>query len=69
MTEISIHFLCADVDHNDANDDMVMIRSSSGDDDSTDDEYVDKSTARDLQSRFRTVGGLKGTIADEEIAD
>ena len=69
MTKISIHFLCADVDHNDANDDMVMIRSSSGDDDSTDDEYVDKSTARDLQSRFRTVGGLKGTIADEEIAD
>ena len=42
------------------------VRSSSADDDATDDEYVDKSTARDLQSRFRTVGGLKGTIADEE---
>ena len=38
-------------------------------DDSTDEEYVDKSTSRDLQSRFRTVGGLKRTIADEEIVD
>ena len=47
--------------------DMPMIRSSSGDDDSTDDKFVDKNTARDLQSRFRTVGGRKGTIADEEI--
>ena len=26
MTKIVIHFLCADVDHNDANDDMLMIR-------------------------------------------
>ena len=55
MTKIGIHVLCADVDHNDANDNTLMIRSSLADDDATDDEYVDKSTARDLQSRFRTV--------------
>ena len=69
MTKIVIPFMCADVEQNDANDDMLLIHSSASDDDPTDDEFIDKDTARDLQSRFRTVGGLRGTIADEEIVD